>query len=148
MGNALYLIQTRARRDYQCSGCGAPIPARTEYFRHDPHPGARIRSNEQRTHWCLKCISSAPGVRDQVGRVWMKVSDVVQAGRRDSVKLEQARVEVIRIAELLSARLAKDPSLLHAISPAQFEEFLCDRLYAMGFDVRQTGSTFTRDGGI
>jgi hypothetical protein len=145
---SLYLIQTRARWGYQCFGCGKPIPSRTVYFRHDPHPYARMSRGEQRTHWCVKCIASAPGVRDQVGRIWVKRSDVAHIESPGAVQLEQARVEIVRIGELLSARLAKDPSLLHAISPAQFEDFLCDRLHAMGFEPKQTGSTFTRDGGI
>jgi hypothetical protein len=118
------------------------------YFRHEPHPFARMLREEKRSHWCVTCITSSPGIRDQVGRTWLKISDVTKSGARESVTLEQARVEVVRIGALLSARLAKDPALLHTISPPQFEEFLCDRLYAMGFDARQTGSTFAKDGGI
>ena len=39
-------------------------------------------------------------------------------------------------------------SLLHQISPEQFEEFICDRLYAMGLEPKRIGEINRKDGGV
>lgn len=58
------------------------------------------------------------------------------------------RVELIGIAEIVQTWLAADPSMLHQLSPAQFQEFICDRLVAMGQEVKQVGGVYNKDGGI
>ena len=148
MAKTLYLIETRARQHYTCSACARPIPRGSPYFRHEPHPFARQFRGEQRSHWCYECITATPGgVRDQLGRLWIKPASLARVHSKQ-LSLELATVEIIRVGKLLSTRLAEDPSLIHGISPAQFEEFLCDRLAAMGFEPKRVGSTFSKDGGI
>jgi hypothetical protein len=58
------------------------------------------------------------------------------------------RVELIGISSILSEQLFKEPSLLYRISPEEFEEFICDRLFAMGFEPRRVGATNRKDGGV
>lgn len=58
------------------------------------------------------------------------------------------RVELVGIGKALSEKLAVDPTLVHKLSPAEFEEFICDRLFSMGFEPRRTGHVNRKDGGI
>lgn len=58
------------------------------------------------------------------------------------------RVELIGIGSVLSEQLAKDPTLIHQISSEEFEEFICERLFAMGFEPRRVGATNRKDGGV
>ncbi|MDO8836906.1 MAG: restriction endonuclease [Vicinamibacterales bacterium] len=37
---------------------------------------------------------------------------------------------------------------MHSLTPSQFEAFVCDRLFAMGFEPRQVGKTNRKDGGV
>ncbi|HEV2720519.1 MAG TPA: restriction endonuclease [Thermoanaerobaculia bacterium] len=48
----------------------------------------------------------------------------------------------------MSAQLCADPSLIHQLTPDQFEELVCDRLFEMGLEPRRIGATNQRDGGI
>jgi len=59
-----------------------------------------------------------------------------------------ARVELIGIGGQLSRFLEADPSRVHGLSPRQFQEFLCEQLDAMGFEPRQVGDTYQKDGGV
>ncbi len=149
MAKSLYLIETRARQDFTCPACKRLIPRGSPHFRHEPHPYARVFRGEKRSHWCYECITATPSVRDEVGRLWIKPASLVQAhANQRSIQLALPTVEIIRVGQQLAARLAEDPSLLHGLSPGQFEEFFCDRLFAMGFEPRQVGSTFGKDGGV
>jgi restriction endonuclease Mrr len=38
--------------------------------------------------------------------------------------------------------------LIHRITPEQFEEFICDRLSAMGLEPKRVGHTNRKDGGV
>lgn len=77
----------------------------------------------------------------------VKLTGVVARGELGSLSVEP-RVELIGIGALLSAQLAADPSMLHQLSPGQFQEFLCDRLAAMGQEVKLVGGVYEKDGGI
>ncbi len=66
----------------------------------------------------------------------------------DLTQIEPLRVELVGIAELLNEKLAIEPSLVHQLTPEQFEEFVCGRLFAMGLEPRRTGSTNSKDGGL
>jgi restriction endonuclease Mrr len=61
---------------------------------------------------------------------------------------DQQRVELVTITPALLSALVADASLVFRISPATFEELLCDRLFAMGFEPRKTGKTNHKDGGV
>ena len=64
------------------------------------------------------------------------------------MRIEPLRVELVGVAALLHKKLAIEPSLVHQLTPEQFEEFVCDRLFAMGLEARRTGATNSKDGGI
>ena len=57
-------------------------------------------------------------------------------------------VRIVGIGAALSAALKKNPSLLHGLSPSEFEEFVCDRLSAMGLEPKRVGNTNRKDGGV
>lgn len=44
--------------------------------------------------------------------------------------------------------LKRDVDAVYALSPPLFEEFVCERLHAMGMNVRQVGHTYASDGGV
>ncbi|HEY0735703.1 MAG TPA: restriction endonuclease [Herpetosiphonaceae bacterium] len=58
------------------------------------------------------------------------------------------KVELVGISSVLLEQIIREPALLHQISPAEFEEFVCDRLFAMGFEPRRVGATNRKDGGV
>lgn len=151
---SLYLIEAQARSDYRCSACQREIRRGTLYFRHDPYPMARRARQQVTTHWCRECIiASAPGPKDPVGRLWVPAVRVLN---RSSPPAEQQllsflnplRVELVGIGRALSERLRLEPALIHQITPEKFEEFVCDRLYAMGFEPRRVGAINRKDGGV
>jgi hypothetical protein len=150
----LYLIQARAAGTYLCDACSRPIPQGRSHFRHDPHPYARLYRGEKTRHFCRDCISGAePGPPDRVtGRIRVPAVRVIDsdrpANRTEKALLEPMRIELIGIAPILMERLAADPRLVHGLSASDFEDFICDRLHAMGLEPRKTGSTNQKDGGV
>jgi hypothetical protein len=167
MGKTLYLLQTRARKAYVCPSCTQVIPLGARHFRHDPIAQAQIFRGERITHWCYKCImSSDPGPMDQITKRYrvpaVRVlppppgSMVLSQPPGDSFHADQLilpfanplRIEVLGIGALLTTRLAQDPTLVHDLTPEQFEELICDRLFAMGFESRRTGNVNRKDGGV
>jgi hypothetical protein len=77
----------------------------------------------------------------------MRVLSRSLAGQ-SSERVELLRIELISVGALLSSKLAIDPTLIHQLTPDQFEEFVCDRLSAMGLEMVRVGATNQRDGGI
>lgn len=61
---------------------------------------------------------------------------------------ERSLVELVDLTPRLLSLLKDDPNLLRNLSPAQFEQFIAERLDRMGFDVTLTGATNRKDGGI
>lgn len=107
------------------------------------------------SHWCKSCIDSSPHWLDQgSGRVRVRTTippgPPQLYGDKNQMPpfVEPIRIEVIGIGPTLSRYLASDPELVHQLSPNQFEEFICDRLFAMGMEPRRTGNVNQRDGGI
>jgi len=72
----------------------------------------------------------------------------VAAQRLSAPVLEPLRVELVGVGRLLAERLAADPSLIHTLTPSEFEGFVCDRLFAMGLEPRRVGGLNQRDGGV
>lgn len=109
---------------------------------------------ELTTHWCRECIlASNPGPIDFVTkRIRIPAVRVVRGGSHfpdEQLPLfAPLRVELVGIGQLLSQQLTDKPSLLYQISPEDFEEFICDRLYAMGFEPQRAGATNRKDGGV
>jgi hypothetical protein len=153
MAATLYLIKTRARSGYSCAACSEYIPSGSTYFRHDPHPYARIFRDQQRAHFCWRCIeASAPAEEEFTHRFRVPALRVLGAPHAKSpgtqLELQPVRVELLGIGRALSEQLVADASLVHGLTPDQFEEFICDRIYAMGFDVRRVGAVNQPDGGV
>lgn len=160
----LYLVETKARSTYVCPGCRQPIPKGATHFRHDPHPFARQFRGQPTTHWCRDCIlASQPGSKDPVGRIRIPAFRVLGRPLSERGHVDLARgglvqsdlplfrpleIQLVRIDEALLHRLAQNPTGIHGLSPAEFEEFVCDRLVAMGFEPRRVGSTNRKDGGV
>jgi len=158
MAITLYLIETRARNDFECPACRRRIPRGTRHFRHDPHPYSRMLRGHVISHWCYECImASSPGPKEMItGRIRIPIVQVVsrpvsitaQDLQSDLPLFATAQVQLIGIGQILSKKLLATPSLVHQLKPAQFEEFICDRLAAMGFEPQKVGATNQKDGGI
>lgn len=146
----LYLIESRAARTYLCAACGGRIPRGTQHFRHDPFPPARIHRGQKTSHWCYECIlASNPGRPDPITRrLRVPVVQVLSASNSGEPRVQPIRIDIVGVASALTKQLAGDPQLVHRISPEEFEEFVCDRLFAMGLEPKRVGDTNRRDGGV
>jgi Restriction endonuclease/Ribbon-helix-helix protein, copG family len=58
------------------------------------------------------------------------------------------RIEIVPFGEILAAKLRDDPTAIHNLTPDEFEQFVCERLFAMGFEPKRIGRYNQRDGGI
>lgn len=144
MAETLFLIETRAKYDYICSACQKQILRGSRHFRHDPHPHARIFRGQMTSHWCAECIEAVPTHVDRITkRRRIRITSV-----RPNHLVEPVQVEVIQIGRLITQRLVADPREMHQLTPDQFEEFVCDRLYAMGFEPKRVGAINRKDGGL
>jgi hypothetical protein len=148
---SLYLIETRAKNQYNCSACGQTIVRGMLHFRHDPFPYSRAYRGHKTSHWCKDCIlAAAPYPKESItGRLRVPALAVVpQDGVVNRPELEPLRVELIGVGRILAEQLTKDARLLHSLTPEQFETFICDRIFAMGFEPQRTGAINKKDGGI
>jgi Restriction endonuclease len=149
----LYLLETKAAKTYAREGCGNTIRRGERHFRHDPFIEARRHRGEKYTHWCRDCIMAAnPGEPERpTQRLWVSKRAVLEAREREAKRqqiVRPVRIELLGIGDCLSLHLASNPSLVHRLSPEQFEEFICERLDAMGLEPQRAGTTFRPDGGI
>jgi hypothetical protein len=147
----LYLIETRAKHQYNCSACQQIIARGTLHFRHDPHPYSRVYRGHKTSYWCKDCILAATSnPKDSItGRLRVPALAVVSHnGITGGQELEPFRVELIGVGRILAEQIAKDIHLLHSLTPEQFETLICDRIFAMGFEPKRTGALNRKDGGI
>ena len=96
-------------------------------------------------------MASQPGAKDTItGRIRVPALRILSQALDGATvtRVEPLRVELVGIADLLHEKLAIEPSLVHQLTPERFEEFVCDRLFAMGLEPRRIGSTNSKDGGI
>ncbi|HEX6099573.1 MAG TPA: restriction endonuclease [Thermoanaerobaculia bacterium] len=98
-------------------------------------------------------MASDPGPKDRYsGRLKVPAIRVLEANRPadsgEPALLEPLRVELVSISSVLWQQLQADASTMHHLSPAEFEELICDRLFAMGFEPKRVGATNARDGGV
>jgi len=61
---------------------------------------------------------------------------------------QTALVRVVDLSPQLLQLLQENPDRLRTLSPEQFEMFVAERLDHMGFEVKLTGATRMRDGGV
>jgi len=152
MARTLYLIEARAKSDYTCPACRQPIARGALHFRHDPYPYSRAYRGHKTSHWCCDCISaSAPGPKDWItGRLHVPAVAVISRSMAETAHppFEPLRVELVGIGRVLAEQVDIDPVLVHSLNPQQFEEFICDRFSAIGFESKLTGATNRKDGGI
>lgn len=154
MSATLYLIETRARNEYTCPACMRKISRGALHFRHDPHPAARMYRGEPTIHWCRECIlTSNSGPIDSITkRIRVPAVRVVrQVSHARDVQLPlfaPLRVQLVGIGQILSEQLTENPSLIYQISPEDFEEFICERLFAMGLEPKRIGEINRKDGGV
>ena len=114
---------------------------------------ARRHRGATYSHWCQECVRATnPGEKELITRrLFVRSASVRGAGQVNDQQrslFEPLRVEVVGVGACLSARLAGEPALVHTLSPEEFEEFICERLFAMGLEPRRVGGTFEGDGGI
>jgi hypothetical protein len=123
------------------------------YFRHDPL-NLRPGSKKTTTHWCNDCIGSSGAILDpNNGRLRVSVFQVLSSRSGPPKQppvphLTLGRVELIGIGRRLSPLLHGESSLINELSPRQFQELLCERIDAMGFEPKQVGDVYQKDGGI
>jgi len=150
MAKTLYLVPSRARYLYQCVECKSIIRPRTSYFRHEPYPYGRMYRGEQVLHFCTSCVESSDPQLDTITGNYrvpaVRIFKSSGTGSREALLPLQA--EIFGIGRVLAERLARDSALVHELTPDEFEEFICDRLFAMGFEPKRTGNINSRDGGI
>jgi hypothetical protein len=151
----LYLLKTRAAKTYSCAACAATILRGEQHYRHDPHPMARRHRGETYSHWCENCILSAnPGPPELVTkRIFLPrplgEKSLKQNKHPNQLELfEPLKIEIVAIGAQVANQILKDSSFIYALSPEQFEDFICDRLFSMGLEPKKVGRTNAKDGGI
>jgi hypothetical protein len=107
---------------------------------------------EKTTHWCRRCILAAVATPKErvTNRFRVAALEVLSQGDGESrlLRLEPLRVEMFSVGELLTETLKIEPYLIFRLTAEQFEEFICDRLAAMGLEAQRVGRTNQKDGGI
>lgn len=145
----LRLERVRARGTYLCAVCGGAIPRRTVYWRCDPSPWGRRFRGEKARHYCMRCV---PDRNSHIrGRLTISAPAVVLIPQSDpsaAAEMEPVSVRLVSASEALLERLKVEPTSLHDVTPDQFEELICDRLYAMGMEPKRVGAVNEADGGI
>jgi hypothetical protein len=143
LAQTAYLRLSRAARPYTCSYCASGIDQGDSYIRLEPF-GPTRQSGAPILYFCRSCSALAK---------WMQPPKADEGDDRKLLPLaehvKETRVQLIDISSTLSTRILAKPDELLLLSASQFEEFVLDRLSAMGLDVRQVGGgTYRRDGGI
>jgi hypothetical protein len=75
-----------------------------------------------------------------------RISPVNRSSRSASAR--PVRVEIVPFGQILATELRHDPTAIHSLTPDEFEQFVCERLFAMGFEPKRVGRYNQRDGGI
>jgi hypothetical protein len=131
----------RARNWYECAFCQSPIEKGQLYYRDDPHPMARYHRGQTARQICVHCIKSDVYLEEQRRSGQLELPF-------DEPLIQPVHVELVDVTEVLLERLRLDPGEINRISAEQFEEFICERLSAMGFEAHRIGRTNRKDGGI
>lgn len=145
-----YLRFSRARYPYVCASCAEPISRGQQYFRDEPHPYARMRFTPGREaaitrHHCLVCVLGSERAASLTASAQLPLG--FELTRNGFLKFPP-RVELVELTPRIIRLLADDPEYLFRLSPPSFEDLICNRLDAMGFDVQRVGHTYRKDGGV
>jgi len=116
---------------------------------------ARIKGLEKVTHLCTICFHGKgyEETRKGLRNYWIQQLGVEhQHGSllpAEPVAVVETTVHVVTITPDIVKALCSDPNAIYRLTPSAFEEFICDRLQAMGFGVSQVGGhSYHKDGGI
>lgn len=145
-----YLRFSRAKYPYACAHCSAPIAKGLPYFRDEPHPFARMRGQAKTNQLCLTCVLGEKTAREFLDRPGdpRQLPLGFELTRNGFLKFPP-RVELVDISLQILHLLSREPERLWEASPEFFENLICDRLDANGYDVEPVGSsTFSKDGGV
>jgi hypothetical protein len=91
-------------------------------------------------------LSSVPEAGEIEGRFIVPAVRVVRSA--PAAVVQPICIELLPFGAVLTEQLCKHPQLLYELTPEQFEEFVCEQLFAMGFEPKRIGNTNQTDGGI
>ncbi len=143
VGRTTYLRQTRAARPYQCSYCRSTIRQSEVYVRLQPFPARE--TGAEVLYFCRSCCVLGNWLQES-GRE--AKSDDQQLILRFAQHIKPTRVQLVDISDATWTKILANPDELYHLNPPQFEEFVLERLRAMGLDAQPVGKTFRKDGGI
>jgi hypothetical protein len=145
-----YLRFSRSRYPYTCARCSGPIAKGRPYFRDEPHPFARMRGQAVTKQLCLTCVLGEKTAREFIESLGdpRQLPLGFELTRNGFLKFPP-RVELIDISPQILHLLSKEPERMWDATPEFFENLVCDRLDAIGYDLERVGpSIFSKDGGV
>lgn len=154
-----HLRISRAKYQYNCDRCSRVINKGQQYCRVEPFPIARIKGLEKVERLCLTCVygeekeeevrkTTQEGLRDY----WFRGDELqyqLPLLGDEPIAVVRTQVHVVNITSDILKVLETNPDEVYRLTPETFEEFICERLQAMGYGVNQVGGhSFRKDGGI
>jgi hypothetical protein len=150
VGETTLLRQTRAARPYECSYCGSAIGQSDVYVRLGPF-GLTHQAGAEALHFCRSCSVLGNWLHDPLksrDSFSQTTSDDQQLILPFARHIKPTHVQLVDISDTIWTRILANPDELFRLNPPQFEEFVLERLRAMGLDAQPVGKTFRKDGGI
>lgn len=145
VGGTTYLRLSRSARPYECSYCGTKIEQGDAYVRLEPF-GPTRQAGAKVLHFCRSCSILAAWIQPIEERMAANDSQLILPFAQH---VKPTCVRLVDISTALSTRILANPTELLRLTPAQFEEFVLERLCAMGLHAQTVGGgTYRRDGGI
>jgi hypothetical protein len=144
-----HLRAAKAAREYECFYCGSKIRRQEEYVRLSP---SSLGLSALTQHFCRSCSGSARWLSG-AGKPRVDKASPIRDDRQLLLPLashvKPTCVQLIDITGTLAAKILAHPAEIFGLSSPQFEEFVLDRLIAMGMEARPVGGgTYRRDGGV
>jgi hypothetical protein len=146
-----YLRFSRAKYTYFCARCSVRIAKGQPYFRDEPHPFARMRGQAQPNQLCLSCVLGEKAASEFFDKFIIDPRQLPLGFllTRNGFLKFPPRVELVDISPQIVHLLSENPERLRDATPDFFENLICDRLDANGYDLERVGSsTFSKDGGV
>lgn len=145
VGGTTYLRLSRAAGPYECSYCRKGIDRGDPYVRLEPF-GPTRQSGAEVLHFCRSCSTLAAWIQPMEERT---IADDSQLILPFANHVKPTQIRLVDVTSALSSRILANPSELLRLTPPQFEEFVLERLCAMGLHAQTVGGgTYRRDGGI